>query len=550
MEGFRPYPEELVREYKENKWWLETNFIDALSRSCDLHPHKEAVVEGDTRLTFSELIESSRRAALAFLELGLGPGSIVLHQLPNWVESLVVYTGLQTIGAIPVMCLPRHGQRELESFCALTGATAWFGPATFGRMEYVPWLKAIQERHPYLKHVVVARDEAPEGTLSLSKLMAEARVDEGSGEYLRRFRPSPDDVIHLAPTGGTTGLPKLVPRTANAHLTKAHHFCRAFGKGPDDVDLLFAPINHDAPQLVSVGSLALFGTKIALSPSTRINDILENVERERATFTFLVPALLTDVLYAPDRDKYDISSLKTVVSGGAHCPSELIKAVTEQLSFKFFNCYGQTEGAGVGTRADDPLDVVSFTVGKPFCPHDRFRVVDDDGNELPQGEIGELATQGPCIFSGYYKSDEENKQVFTQDGFFRSGDMAKFDPQGHIIITGRKKDIINRGGEKVSAVEVEEMIIRHSKVMRAAVVGMPDARLGERVCAYVQPVPGESLSFEEIDAFLKAEGASVMVLPERVEVLDEFPVTAMDKTDKESLRKHIAGKIEVEGKGS
>ncbi|MEE8473421.1 MAG: AMP-binding protein, partial [Dehalococcoidia bacterium] len=394
------------------------------------------------------------------------------------------------------------------------------------------------------------RDEAPEGTLSLSKLMAEARVDEGSGEYLRRFRPSPDDVIHLAPTGGTTGLPKLVPRTANAHLTKAHYFCQAFGKGPEDVDLLFAPINHDAPQLATVGSMVLLGTKIVLSPSTRINDILEAVERERATFTFLVPALLTDVLYAPDRDKYDISSLKTVVSGGAHCPSELVKAVTEQLSFKFFNCYGQTEGAGVGTRADDPLDVIAYTVGKPFCPHDKYRVVDDDGNELPQGEIGELATLGPCIFSGYYKSDEENKQVFTRDGFFRSGDMAKFDPQGHIIITGRKKDIINRGGEKVSAVEVEEMIIRHPKVMRAAVVGMPDARLGERVCAYVQPMPGESLSFEEIDSFLKAEGASVMVLPERVEVLDTFPVTAMDKTDKESLRKDITGKLEAEGKGS
>ncbi len=181
MEGFRPYPEELVREYKENKWWLETNFIDALSRTCDLYPHKEAVVEGATRLTFSELMESSRRAALAFLELGLGPGSIVLHQIPNWVESLVVYTGLQTIGAIPVMCLPRHGQRELESFCELTGATAWFGPATFGRVEYVPWLRAIQERHAHLKHVVVARDEAPAGTLSLSKLMAETRVD---GDYL------------------------------------------------------------------------------------------------------------------------------------------------------------------------------------------------------------------------------------------------------------------------------------------------------------------------------------------------------------------------------
>jgi non-ribosomal peptide synthetase component E (peptide arylation enzyme) len=549
VEGVRPYPEELVREYKGNRWWLETNFIDAFSQTCDRYPQKEAVVEGESRLTFSELRESSQRAALAFLELGLGPGSIVLLQVPNWVESLVIYMGLQTIGAMPVMCLPRHGQRELERFCELTGAVAWIGPVTFGRTEYIPWLRAIREKHPHLKHLIVVREEAPPGTISFSQLMAESRADKGSGQYLRKFRPSPDDVIHLAPTGGTTGLPKLVPRTANAHLTKSYYFCRAFAKGPEDVDLLFAPINHDAPQLVTVGSMVHFGTKIVLSPSTKVSDILAYVEKERATFTFLVPALMTDIVYFPDLDKYDISSLRAVISGGAHCPSDLVRVVSERLSFTFHNCYGQTEGAGTATRVDDPFEVIAHTVGKPFCPYDRYRVVDDEGNELPQGEVGELATQGPCIFSGYYKSEEENRQVFTRDNFFRTGDMAKFDPQGHLIITGRKKDIINRGGEKVSAVEVEEMIIRHPKVMRAAVVGMPDPRLGERVCAYVQPLPGESVDFEEVVSFLKAEGASVMLLPERVEVTDSIPVTAMDKVDKQRLMEDIARKLEAEGKG-
>jgi non-ribosomal peptide synthetase component E (peptide arylation enzyme) len=291
-----------------------------------------------------------------------------------------------------------------------------------------------------------------------------------------------------------------------------------------------------------------FGGKLVFCPSTRAKDILECVDRERATFCFLVPPLLSDIIYEPGLDKHDISSLRAVISGGAHCPSALIKTVAERLSVSFHNCYGQTEGAGTATRAGDPFEVIAHTVGKPVCPHDRYRIVDDAGTELHQGEVGELATQGPCIFSGYYRSEEENRQLFTADGFFRTGDMAKFDPQGNLIITGRKKDIINRGGDKISAAEVEEMITRHPKVMGAAVVGMPDTRLGERVCAYVQPLPGESISFEEIVSFLKVEGASVMLLPERVEVTGKLPVTAMDKVDKQSLRKDITEKLEAESR--
>jgi 2,3-dihydroxybenzoate-AMP ligase len=205
-----------------------------------------------------------------------------------------------------------------------------------------------------------------------------------------------------------------------------------------------------------------------------------------------------------------------------------------------------TEGAGTITRSSDPPEVIANTVGKAMCPYDKYKIIDEKGNELPPGKDGELVVQGPSIVSGYYKSEEEDKLAFTQDGFFRSGDVGKFDLKGNLIITGRKKDLIKRGAETIIPFEIEEMISEHPKVMRTAVVGMPDARLGEKICAYIQPLPGEKITFEELISFLKEKGASAMLLPERLEVLEGFPLTPMEKVDKQALRKNIAQKLKRE----
>jgi non-ribosomal peptide synthetase component E (peptide arylation enzyme) len=416
-------------------------------------------------------------------------------------------------------------------------------------MDYMPMLTALKAKSSSMEHIIVVRDEAPPGTVSFSRLMEDTRLDRSTANQVYKSHLSPHQVMHLAPTGGTTGLPKLVPKTHNNHLTKAYYFARTLELGPREVGLAFTPLNHDAPHLLNLCFTILFGGTTVLCPSTRAGDILEHIEREKVTYCFFVPALLADMLHSPELERRDLSSLHTIATGGAHCPTELVKLAQSRLDCCFHNCYGMTEGAATVTRNHDPLEVVAQTVGQRICPYDEYRIVGEAGDEVPAGEEGELATRGPCMVSGYYKSEAEHKLVFTADGFFRTGDLARFDKAGNLVITGRRKDIINRGGDKVSAIDVEEMVVRYPGVLAAAVVGMPDPRLGERVCAYVQPVPQQVISAEEILSHLKAQGASLLLLPERIEVVPELPLTAMGKVDKQRLREDIARKLKAEGKG-
>ncbi len=541
MEGVRPYTEEQLRKYR--KWWLNTTINDAFDRTCAIQPDKEALVEGVQRLTFTQVREQVQRAALAFLEIGVQPGSFVLFQLPNWAESVSIYLGLKKIGAIPILLLPRHGQRELDRFCSLTEPMAWIGPARYERMDYLPILAGLREKHSSLRHIFVVRDEAPPGTVSFSRLMESATVDGNTADYLDQFSPSPDDIIHMAPTGGTTGLPKLVPKTQNQHLCKAYYFMRHLEMGHDEVPMSCLPITHDAPHLFSLCVWALFGGKLVLCPSTKPKEILEHVQREKVTFFFSVPTLLADILIEPPLQGYDISSLKSFLCAAAHVEPELVKAAVDKLKVCVHTGYGSTEGAGCFTRRNDPLEVVATTYGRGMCAYDEYWIVDEEGRRLPQGQEGEIAVRGPSVVTGYYKSEEENDEVFAPDGFYHTGDIGKLDPWGNIMVLGRKKDIIRRGADSISPAAIEDLLAGNPKVLRAAVVGMPDLRLGERVCAYLQLKPGETTTLEEIVSYLKAQGASVLLLPERVEVVKELPLSAFGKADKKKIKEDITEKL-------
>ncbi len=548
MEGIVPYPAELAREYRAKKWWLGTTLIEALNRTCDILPDKEALVDEEIRLTFSQLRESAQKAALAFSGLGFSKGNIVLLQMPNWAEAVIIYLGLQMIGNVPLLCLPRHRRWELERFSELTQPVAWIGPESDGKIEYIPMVKSIAEKFPSLKHVIVVKGNAPEGTIAFSRLVEDVRLDDSSIEYLRKLGPSPDDIVHLGPTGGTTGLPKLVPKTHDCHVSYCYYLARSVERDLKEISLVVAPINHQAAHLWNVGFMALFGGKIVLSTSTKVKDVLANMEREQITCCFLVPAMLADIISEPDLDKYKLSPSYSITTGGSRASPELVEAVCQKLKRPFFNTYGSTEGAGTSTRITDPFEVIKHTVGRPYCPYDEYKIVDAKDIEVPQGGEGELVVKGPCIFSGYYKSGDENQLAFTRDGFFRTGDLGKFTKEGNLVITGRKKDLIKRGGETIIPSEIEDLIATHPKVSRVAVVGMPDPRLDERICAYIQPVSGGTIGFDDIIAYLKGRGASVLLLPERVEIVEELPVTAMNKVDKPSLRADITRKLKAEGK--
>ena len=256
-----------------------------------------------------------------------------------------------------------------------------------------------------------------------------------------------------------------------------------------------------------------------------------------------VPAIVQRIVNLPDLSKYDLGSLKKIYSGGAPSTPELVKSVYEKLSCKFVNAYGSAEGSCAMTRLDDDIETICTTVGKKDCPYNQFKIIDQYEQEAGPGKEGELVTKGPTIFTGYFKSADDNKAIFTRDGFFKTGDLASIDDKGHIMITGRIKETILRGGETISAVGIERLVSSHAAVADVAVIGMPDKDLGERICAYVQLKPGTQLTFEELVSYLKSIGASVLQMPERVEFVESIPLTKVGKADKKTLREDIVKRL-------
>jgi non-ribosomal peptide synthetase component E (peptide arylation enzyme) len=260
-----------------------------------------------------------------------------------------------------------------------------------------------------------------------------------------------------------------------------------------------------------------------------------------------VPTLAQRLVQYKDLDTHDLSSLKKMHSAGGASHPDLVEDVTKKLGMKFYNGYGATEGMTTITRTADDLETICSTVGRPTCPYDTYKVIDGKGNQLPPHNQGELVLKGPGVFTGYYNNPAENREAFTEDGFFKTGDVAKIDERGYITITGRIKEMINRGGESISATEIERLINRHPDVGTVAVIPMPDPLMGERVCAYIEPRPGIQLTFDEVISFLKEQNASVLQLPERIEFIDAMPYTGAQKLDKKALQKDIEKRLGAAG---
>ena len=549
IEGTNPFPQELVDRYTARRWWSGIPLGQMLDRTCDLYPDKEALVAGDVRLTYRRLREWTDRAAVVFLELGIRKQDRVLLQLPNWAEFVYAYYGLLKIGAVPVFCIPRFSRREMDHYRKITEAKIWLAPLRFEKIDYTPLIEAFQAQPGFLNTSCWSIPRGNPGLRGPSLLMnCCSKVDLGRppANDLLSWSPDPNDTCHLMPTGGTTDLPKLVPRTHNDFYCNVEYRAKAWQRCPRDITLIATPLTHNMAIEVSLNPSFLTGGKVVLIDSTGPREILEAIERERVTTTILAVAQLHRMVEDPDLPRYDLSSLQVIAGAGSSVPADLVKKVYDRIGCKFYNVYGSSEGPCTQTSLDDPPEIVLHCVGRPICPYDEFKVIDSLGQTLPPGQEGELVARGPCIFQGYYKSEAENREVFTADGFYRTGDLVRFDPEGRMTITGRKKDVIIRGGENISAREVEELVAGHPGVDLVAVVGMPDPVLGERVCAFIKPKPDRVITFEDIITFLKSKNTSVLYLPERVEIVSEIPLTPVGKIDKKKLREDIRVKIEAE----
>jgi len=545
LDGVTPYKKKDADKYTKLRWWAGLTFGDVLDRAADIHPDKEAFADGKTRLTYGEAREKANRLAIALMDLGIQPLDRVLVQFPNWNEFVFAYFALQKIGAVTVLLIDRYREFEINRLAGLTGATSWIVPSRYKKTDYTPIIQDVLKENPGMKHVVTVRGEGdPKPFSSLEDLLAKTELTEDNLARLEARRPDPGQVAHMGPTGGTTGAPKIVPRTHNSLINGIEYCSKSWEQSIDDINLLAGPIGHDLTFTKGfVGSVITMG-KVVFLDSTDNQDICEAIQREKVTSIIWVPTLAQRLLQDERLGSYDLSSLKKMHSAGGASHPGLVKEVTDRLGMKFYNGYGGTEGMTTITRTTDDLDVICSTVGRPTCPYDTYKVIDQDGETLPPGEQGELVLKGPGVFTGYYNNPEENKGVFTKEGFFRTGDVARIDDRGYITITGRIKEMINRGGESISATEIERLITRHPEVAAVAVIPMPDPLMGERVCAYIQPKTGAPLTFEGIISFLKEQKASVLQLPERIEFIDAMPYTGAQKTDKRYLKEDIVKKLE------
>ena len=543
LKGFNPYGVKDAETYSKFRWWPGITFGDMLDKASDLYPNKQALVDDESRLTYAQLRENVDRLAIGLMELGVNKQDRVMLQLPNWNEFVYSYFALQKIGAIVVLLLPRHAPLEINHLRRLTGATTWIVPERYRKIEYLPIIDDVLKTNQELKHVILVRGKDSGRFTGLERLIRDADLSEHNIRELIERRPDPMEVAHMGPTGGTTGLPKVAPRTHNDHICNIEYKARSWELNSSDICLGMAPVGHDMMFTVAIcGTIFACGT-LVLSDSTMPEDFCKAVEREGATCAVTVPAVALRVANFEGLRDYNMNSLVKLHAGGAPSPPDLIRAIHEKIGCKYVIGLGSTEGLNSMTRLDYDLDTVCKTSGRPCCPYSEYRIIDQDERALPANTDGELVIKGPDVFTGYFRSPEENRGSFTKDGFFKTGDQARIDELGNIRITGRIKDIILRGGENINATEIENLIIAHPGVEDVAVIGMPDKVLGERICAYIKPASGAKPSFDDIISFLRSRGASVLQLPERIEFIDSIPLTKVGKADKRALREDIKKRL-------
>jgi 2,3-dihydroxybenzoate-AMP ligase len=376
------------------------------------------------------------------------------------------------------------------------------------------------------------------------------RPSRSTLDDLKRIRIDPEDPAVFQLSGGTTGIPKLIPRSHNDYIYNSKIAAGVTGVGAESIFLDVLPLAHNLPLACpGLQGYLLHGGKFVLSNSTRSQDIFTLIDRHRVTHLAVVPALLIRLINDPLIAKFDLSSLRVIQSGGQRLQPEvrrrtreLIPSVTVQENF------GMAEGLLMFVRFDDPDHIRMETVGRPLSPDDEVRLVDDDDNEVGAGEVGELLARGPYTLRGYFGVPEYNARAFTSDGFYRSGDLMRLHPSGNYMVEGRKKDLINRGGEKISAEEIENLILTHPAVQNVACVPMPDPVLGERMCAYVILRGGAALTLQQLVTFLLDQEIAKHKLPERLEIVEEFPLSPFGKVSKKDLTERITQLLKVEGK--
>jgi 2,3-dihydroxybenzoate-AMP ligase len=534
------WPKDMAALYRAKGYWRGETFSQVLRNRAEAHPDAVAVVGMSQRWTYGDLLQKAETAAAGFLALGLKPGDRVVVQLPNLPEFLSVIFGLFRARLIPVYALPAHRATEIVHFVTRAEASAYVVADRHEGFDYRALARAVQAEVPDLRHVVVV-GEADEFA-SFDGFRADPAA-------LPTDDADPSDVAFLQISGGSTGLSKLIPRTHDDYLYSVRESADISGLEPESVYLTALPAAHNFP-MSSPGYLGALhvGATVVMAPSPSPDVCFPLIAREGVTITGLVPPLALLWMQAAARKTHDLSSLQVLLVGGAKFLPEAARRVRAELGCTLQQVFGMAEGLVNYTRLDDPESLIVETQGRPISPDDEILIVDDAGAPVAEGEPGDLLTRGPYTIRAYHNEPAANARSFTEDGFYRTGDVVRRTPEGYLVVMGRATDHINRAGEKISAEEVEDHLLAHPAVFDAAVVSVPDDYLGERICAFIIP-NGAAPRGVELKAWMRQRDIAAFKVPDQIVFVEDFAVTAVGKVSRRELRAALRQRIlQEEGK--
>ena len=538
LDGCTPYPAEFRARYIREGYWRAETISQAVAAAAAEYPGRPAVVDHRRTLTFAQLLDEARLYRNALTAQELRSGDRIIIQLPNCTEFASLIIACADAGIVPVMALPALRRAELEYLAKHSDAKAIAIAPEYRGFDHAALSRELKREIPSLRYIFSIA-AAPD-CIDLARAAGSAAS--------RAADVDPFDVALFLLSGGTTGLPKLIPRTHADYLYNARAAAEVCGLDAAGRILIALPAEHNFP-LAAPGLLGalLTGATAVFTQSTRADQLAATIAKERITHLPCVPTLAMTLLDLPERDRQQLESLRVITVGGQRLQEPTARALRRAFpSLIVQQVFGMAEGLVCYTRLDDPDEVACTRQGRPLSGADEIRIVDGSGGATAQGELGELWCRGPYTIRGYYRAADRNADSFTADGFYRTGDLVRQDAYGNLSVEGRIKDQINRGGEKISAEEVEAHLIAHPVIAAAAVVAMPDPTLGERACAFVTLKANSVLTLDVLRDFLAARGVARYKWPERLEIIDAMPLTNVGKIKKTELRRAIEVRIEKE----
>jgi non-ribosomal peptide synthetase component E (peptide arylation enzyme) len=534
----------MIEEYTNKGYWTSTTFADLWDRNANDYPEKEAIVDSKTRLTWAQAKQWIDRIALGFLERGIGRDEVMVIQLPPCVELGLLFIACEKAGIVCFPALRTLRHKEIEYILKYVEATSIVIPWKLKDFDYFQMVEEIRPNLPLLRHIFVIGNEVPKGTASIKQMVQQPLEGKYPSDYLEERSFNAREISLIRQTTGTTGLPKFPQSPTCVRIYAGKIIAEDFKLTADDIGLVLSP-TIGGPNSANFFAAPQVGAKIIMMEHFDAEEALKLIEREKVTYIPAVPTMLERMVKHPNFNNYDLSAVRLVIATGAILPYQLGTLVEEKIGCPVVQLYGSAESGGITRHIpDDPQEVRLLTVGK--SPQGtEMKLVNEEGEEVTKGEIGEVWGRGPSFTLGFYEDPEHTWEVWTKDGWFRTGDMGKFDEQGNLVIAGRKKEVIIRGGQNIYPREIEDILVTHPKVRDVAVIGMPDPLMGEKACAFVVTKGKKGFTFDEMITYLKDKKIALYKFPERLEIMDELPLAGEAKVNKKKLQEIIIQKLNI-----